>query len=46
MTEEKHNKMTIEEKEEHYKNVIFPVYKTNNKEVPWFLEPDAFEGWK
>ena len=38
--------MTMAQKWEHYEKVIAPHYESKGQEVPWHLEPDAFEGWK
>jgi hypothetical protein len=49
-THDKNGEIINREPEEsdwkHFNEVIRPKYESQGKEVPWYLEPDAFEGWK
>lgn len=29
-----------------YRDTIRPAFEKQGEPVPWYLEPDAFEGWK
>jgi len=39
------NKVPEEQDWEYFFKVIKPSYDAKGEEVPWYLEPDAFEGW-
>lgn len=40
------NKIPEKSDWDYYFRFIKPHYDAKGEEVPWYLEPDAFEGWK